>query len=141
MAQFDYKTTKEHGAVAETILSFGKAVLFALGFTLVVFFVFALLLTYTNLSESTIPLIGTMTAVLGMMIAGGVFARTKKNRGYLNGGLTGVFYALLLYVLSILISGGSGSSAYVFVLLAIGLFGGAFGGILGINVLTKPKRH
>ncbi len=141
MKQFEYKTTTEHGILSGTLLSFGKAVLFALGFTLIVFFIFALLLTYTGLPESAIPFIGTITAVLGMMIAGGVFARTKKTRGYLNGGLTGVFYALLLYALSLLISDQPENGTYILVLMAIGLFGGAFGGILGINMFTKPKRH
>ncbi len=141
MKQFEYKQVKERSGVSSVLLTFGKAVLYALGFTLLVFFLFSLLLTYTGLSEGLIPFIGTATAVLSMMLAGGIFARARKTRGYLNGGLTGVFYALVLYLASLLISGEMYGSSYIFVLLAIGLFGGAFGGILGINLFTKPKRY
>ena len=141
MKQFEYKQVKERGAVSSFALTFGKAVLYAVGFTLLVFFLFSLLLTYTALPESTIPYIGTATVVLSMMLAGGIFARARKSRGYLNGGLSGVFYALVLYLVSLLISGELFCSAYIFVLLSIGLFGGAFGGILGINLFTKHKRY
>lgn len=138
---YSEKQMKESGTLRSGLAGFGKAVLMALGFTLVIFFLFALLLTYTNLSEGSIPFIATITVVLSVMLAGIVSAKTGKSRGYLNGALTGVLYVLLLYLVSMLIFGGMYFNTYIPVLLAIGVFGGAVGGIIGINTSVKNKRR
>ncbi|MBR7163438.1 MAG: TIGR04086 family membrane protein [Clostridia bacterium] len=101
----------------------------------------ALLLTYTGLSENAIPFITTVTMVVSVMLAGMVSAKSGRSRGYLNGALTGILYALVLYVISLLVSGSFFCNNYILILLAIGIFGGAFGGILGINMSAKGKRY
>ena len=135
------KTIKDSGSGKTFFSGFGKGLLVALGFTLLVFFLVALLLTYTRLSENAIPFITTVTMAVSVVLAGCFSARQKKTRGLLNGGLTGVCYALLLYLISLLISGSFYLSPYILVLLAIGIFGGAFGGILGVNLTGKRKRY
>ncbi|MBQ2696159.1 MAG: TIGR04086 family membrane protein [Clostridia bacterium] len=135
------KQVKDVGIMKSVLSGFLKAVLAALGFTLVVFFIAALLLTYTGLSEGSIPFITTVTMVLSVMLAGAVSARAGKSRGYLNGALTGILYVLVLYIVSLLVSGSFSCSSYILVLLAIGIFGGAFGGILGVNISAKRKRY
>ena len=47
----------------------------------------------------------------------------------------------LLQIVAMLISGSFQIGPYIFVLLAIGLFGGAIGGILGINLSARRKRY
>ncbi len=136
-----FKQIQDSSGIKIKIPGFGKGILVALGFTFLVFFLAALLLTYTRLTENAIPFISTVTLVVSVMIAGGVSAKAGKNRGFINGGLTGVCYAFLLYFVSLLISGSFFVSGYLLVLLAVGLFGGAFGGILGINLKGKRKRY
>ncbi len=136
-----YKIATEGGAFGAALSGFVKAVLAAVILTLCVFLVAALLLTYTGLSEGAIPFITTVTLVLSVMLAGAISARRGKNRGFINGGLTGILYALVMYVISLLVSGSFHFSGYIPVLLAIGLFGGAAGGILGVNIGTKRKRY
>ena len=136
----EYKQVKETGSFQSAWRGFLKAMLIALGFTLLVFFLCALLLTYTHLPERAIPFIVTVTAVISVVIAGAVAAGTAGRRGYLNGAFMGAAYAFLLYLVSLLVSGDFYFGTYILILLAIGLFGGAFGGILGINLSGKHRR-
>ena len=130
------------GGVCKTVFfGFGKAMLIALGFTLVVFFIAALLLTYTGLSENAIPFITTVTMVISVVLAGLISAKAGKSRGYINGAITGILYALVLYDITLLISGSFFCNAYILIPLAIGIFGGAFGGILGVNMRVGRKRY
>ncbi len=135
------KAVSDGGMWGSVFSGFGKAILFAVGFTLIVFFIAALLLTYTGLSESTIPFITTVTMVISVVLAGMVSAKAGKGRGFLNGAVTGILYALLLYVISLLVSGRFFCNVYILILLAIGIFGGAFGGILGVNMKAGRKRY
>lgn len=135
------KVISETNVVKNVFSGFGKAVLFALGFTLIVFFIAALLLTYTGLSENTIPFITTVTMAISMVLAGFMSAKAGKSRGYLNGGLTGILYALLLYIISMLVSGSFFCNVYILILFAIGITCGAFGGILGVNMRAGRKRY
>ena len=135
------KIVKDSGTRKTFFSGFGKGLLVALGFTFLVFILAALLLTYTRLSEDAIPFITTVTLAFSVILAGCFSAREKKTRGLLNGGLTGVCYAFLLYLVSLLISGDFYLSPYILVLLTIGIFGGAFGGIVGVNVTGKRKRY
>ena len=62
------KQIQETGVAKPVLIGFGKAVLVALVFTLLVFFIAALLLTYTHLSESAIPFITTVTLVVSVVL-------------------------------------------------------------------------
>lgn len=135
-----YQQGKESNLREPVLPGFLKATLVAIGFTAGIFVMSALLLTYTGLPESTIPFIVTVTAVLSVIIAGIKVSKTAKSKGYLNGAAMGIFYVLLLYVMSLIISGKFYFNTYILILLAIGLFGGAVGGILGINVSAKQRR-
>ena len=136
----DYKQTASPGFWGGRFGGFVKAMLIAVGFTVLVFFICALLLTYTGLSESAIPFIVIITAVTSVILAGTVTGKRAGQRGYLNGALTGVAYMALLYVISLLVGGDFYFGTYILILLIIGLFGGAFGGILGINLSLRRRR-
>ncbi len=140
MIRNEYKQVKETGASTGMLPALLKAQGFALALTLLIFFICALLLTYTGLPEGAIPFITTLTVVLSVVIAGAVLAKTVGRRGYLNGSLAGIVYALVLYVLSIVLSGDFHFSPYILILACICLVGGAFGGIIGIN-LSGKRRH
>lgn len=136
----EYKQVKETGALRGTVPGALKALAVSLGLTFIIFLVSALLLTYTKLSEGAIPFITLITVVLSVVTGGGMLAKTAGKRGYLNGALAGILYALVLYGASLCMGGGIHAYPYIFVLLAICLVGGAFGGIMGIN-LTGKRKH
>ncbi len=136
-----YKQVKDTGKGALVRHSFVKAIPVALGITVFIFLISALLLTYTALPEASIPFITILAAVVSTVLAGTVAARGAKSKGYLVGSVAGIGYALLLYLLSFLFAGGLYFNMYILILLVIGLFGGAFGGILGINISVGKKRY
>lgn len=136
MYSSEYKQVKEPGAVRGLL----KALLLAMGLTLLIFLVSSLLLAYTGIPESAVPFITVITVVISVGTAGAVYARAIGRRGYLSGAAAGILYVLVLYLLSLLMAGGFHFSLYIPILAAIGLFGGAFGGIIGINLSGKRKR-
>ena len=62
--------------------------------------IFAMLLTYTSLSENTITPV--VLAIVGLSILLGSYLSTKKinKKGILNGAMVGVIYMLILYIIS-----------------------------------------
>ena len=134
-----YKQAKETDGAKKLLPGFLKALLLAFGLTLLIFFVCSLLLTYTGLAEKSIPFIVIITVVLSTALAGALHAKTTNQKGYLNGALIGIVYVLVLYIISLLTAGRFYFNPYILILLAIGIFSGAFGGILGINLSGKRR--
>ncbi|MBR5156333.1 MAG: TIGR04086 family membrane protein [Clostridia bacterium] len=136
----EYKSVKDTGAVKVSAAAFSKAMLWALGLTSAVLLLAALLLTYTPISETLIPTIAILTAVLSAMSAGVAASRSVKNRGWLTGIFAGILYSIILYIFSSLASDGFHFSGYVIVMSVISMLAGAIGGILGVNMPNKRKR-
>ena len=101
----DYKMVKDTGSFKTGAVNFGKGMLWAFLFTVIVFAFAALLLTYTPVSEKTVPFIVVITAVISMIIAGMISSRSARSKGYLNGAITGVLYVLVLYFISAIVAG------------------------------------
>lgn len=114
-----------------------KSLAVSYGFTFAVFFVFALLITYTSVSDSIIGTVVLITMIFAVMIAGFSSSKGATSRGWLNGATGGLLYVALLYILGALFVTGFDFGKNVIWLLVIGFFAGAFGGIVGINVKKK----
>lgn len=134
----------EYGAVTElksnralSIPSILKSIGISFGFTLVVFFIFALLITYTNFPESAIGTVVLLTTVLSILLAGMVISRRATTKGWLNGAVAGLIYTAILYVIGALSVTGLVFDKQVIIMALIGFFAGAFGGIIGINMRKK----
>lgn len=81
-----------------------KGVGFALIFTFICLIIFSILLTYTSLNENSIN--PTTMVISGISILLGSFIGNIKIRknGMLNGGLVGVIYVFILYLISSLLN-------------------------------------
>ncbi len=119
------------------LVSVLKSLVISFGFTLVVFVVFALLLTFTNLPDSIIGTVVFVTMVVAVMLAGFSAARNATSRGWLNGAVGGLLYVAILYILGAVFVTGFVFDKYVLALLAVGFLSGAVGGIVGINMRKK----
>lgn len=110
-----------------------KGVVSSIIFTMIFLFIFSILLTYTNISESlTTPVIIVITAIsifLGSSIGN---IKIRKN-GLLNGALIGGIYLLVIYCLSGIINHNFTMSTYSIIMIIIGIICGMFGGIIGVN--------
>ncbi len=140
MLSTSFKQVKESNFSILSRSGFLRGLGLALGFTFSVFLISALLLTYTPLPESAIPLISLGTLLVSILLSGAVSAKKVGHHGYLSGALAGCTYCLLLYLASMIIAGEWIFGSYVLILLLIGVFGGAAGGIIGINLSPKKRR-
>lgn len=119
------------------IKSLISGVLIGYAITIIVFIAYAILLTYTSMSEDNIGLIVTITSVLSVLVAGFDAARAQSKSGWLWGLAAGFFYGLLLIILMTVFQGGIISIGRSSSLLILSLAGGGIGGVVGINVRRK----
>lgn len=134
----------EYGAVVDlkssrtlSIPSILKSIGISFGFTLVVFLLFALLITHTSFPESAIGTVVLITTVLSIMLAGIIISRRATTKGWLNGAIAGLIYTSVLYIIGALSVTGLVFDKQVVIMALIGFFAGAFGGIIGINMRKK----
>lgn len=110
-----------------------KGVIISIVSTLIFLFIFSILLTYTNISESFIaPVIIVITAI-SIFIGSSIGNIKLKKNGILNGALVGGIYLLSIYLLSGIISQNFSFSMQSIIIIISGMICGMFGGIIGVN--------
>lgn len=116
-----------------------KGILVSYMITFPIFAVFAYALTYTSFPEKFVSPLVVFGTILSIMTAGAVATRKMKSKGWLNGGVVGLIYMLILYLFSSIVFKNFSIDRYVAVLMIIGLLTGCIGGIIGINFKTKSR--
>ena len=101
--------------------------------TMIALTVFAVLLTYTNLSENIIqPVIITVTGI-SILIGSSIGTRKIRKNGLITGGIIGALYILIIYIISSTMNANFDISLSSAIMIGIGLIGGVLGGIIGVN--------
>ncbi len=101
--------------------------------------VFALAVRLFHVRENALPVVNQGAKVVFLLLGAWMAVRRHPERGWLRGGLTGVLYVLLSFVLFSAIDG-DWSIGWSFLSdLVMGAAVGAIGGILIVN-LTKRKK-
>lgn len=105
-------------------ISIIKGVIISFLVTLILLTIFAALLAYTNLQESTIkPVIITVTGI--SILIGSSFATKKlKKNGLINGAIIGGTYIFILYIISSVLNVSFSINLASLVMIAVGIFGG-----------------
>lgn len=110
-----------------------RGLIVALVVSLILLTLNTFVLYLSPLSEVFVPYLifaGTLISILlGSLYVG---KRTEK-KGWLRGGLTGLFYVIVLIILSFIFSVDFGSGVNILTKLFLGFLFGTLGGILGIN--------
>ena len=112
-----------------------KGVGFSFAFTLICLTIFSALLTYTNLSENLMqPVIISVTGI--SILAGSFFATRKVGKnGIIKGIAVGIFYIILIYLLSSILNNGNFAiNLGSIIMILVGIICGAIGGIMGVNM-------
>jgi len=109
-------------------------VLMAYAITAIVFLGYAILITYTNVSERSLPTVVAITTVLSVMIAGFDAARGAENRGWLWGMVAGLVYVLIMAVIMVVLLPTFSVDMRTVMTCILGIAGGGLGGIFGINM-------
>ena len=111
-----------------------KGLLFSFIITLMSIFVFAIVLTYTNISESVIPIVIICLTFVSILIGSMIGVRKVNKNGMLHGAIIGGTYVILLYFISSLLNTGFALNLYTIFMILAGIFAGIIGGIVGINM-------
>ncbi len=133
--------TVESGGLPLFFTGFLKGAVVALAVTTIVFFVFALLLSYTPLGEDSIRYIVYITEAVGAFLAGITPARKLRRKGILTGSLCGIMYIAIIWVISSLIADGFYFNLHVAIMLITSLLAGALGGIVGVNAKSSDNNR
>ncbi len=121
----------------KNIIRIFKGTAFSIVLSILMLFIYALLLTYTTLSETTImPVVLTITGI-SILVGSMVSTRKIRKNGLINGGLVGLIYIIILYLSSSLCLSGFSLSGNSFIMLAVGALTGIIGGIIGVNLNKK----
>ena len=102
--------------------------------TLILLFVFAILLTYTNIQENLInPVVIVITAI-SILIGSSISTLKIKKNGLINGGLVGIIYILTIYLISSLTGSGFECNINTIIMMVSSVIAGMLGGIIGVNL-------
>lgn len=115
---------------ADVLKSLGLAFLL----TVILLMILAALLTFTPLKEDRIPLINTIIMILSIVIGSISLAFKVEERGWLNGGLIGILYFLILILINFLFIKPFIFDIYTVGKLFICLISGVIGGMIGVNI-------
>lgn len=111
-----------------------KGLIFSFIITLISIFLFAVILTYTNISEKTIPVFITILTFSSILIGTIIGTRNIRKNGMLNGAIIGTGYVILLYLISSILNTGFIFNIYTILMMITGIISGIIGGIIGINI-------
>lgn len=117
----------------KTINNIAKGVGIALLTTFILLLIFAILLTYTKISEKMInPVIIVITAV-SILIGSSIENIKIKKNGLVNGALIGGIYIFTIYLISSILNWRFGLEIQSIIMIVVGMIFGILGGIIGVN--------
>lgn len=125
------KEQKEQMGKNGLCMAKGMAAAFAV--TCILFIGYGIVLTYTDLSEETLPLVSLICTAISAAIAGYDWAACRKRKGLLWGSAAGGTYTALLYLITSLASDRFVLQLSGLMTLAVAMAAGAAGGVLGVS--------
>jgi putative membrane protein (TIGR04086 family) len=121
------------------IVNITKGIMISYIITIPVFAVFAYFLTLVDFAEDYMPAVVIITTLVSIIFAGWSAASNIRDRGWLNGGIIGFVYMLVLFLLSNIVFRDFVINRHVITMFIIGIITGSIGGIFGINLKKQPR--
>lgn len=119
---------------SENIQGIFKGIIVSIVLTLILLLIFATLLTYTGIQENTIKPVIIIISGISVLMGSSISTLKIKKNGMLNGGLVGLIYSLIIYLLSSTAGAGFELNFYSIIMIIICSVLGIIGGIIGINL-------
>lgn len=126
-----------NGLKESPLISLLSGVIIGYAVTAIIFIGYAIVLTYSDITDRNTDLIVTLATLISVIIAGFDTGKNAKYKGWLWGVIAGLLYAIIMVLLGFFISEGYTIDGKTYATLAISLAGGGLGGILGINFREK----
>ena len=118
----------------KNIIRIIKGSVFSILITLILLFIYAILLTSTNIPESTMSVIVITITGISILIGSSISSFKIKKRGIVNGGLVGLIYIITIYLISSIAFIGFSMNITSIVMLIVAIVTGMIGGIIGVNL-------
>ena len=130
------KNTEKNIGMKDLVLNALRGAIIATIFTIAVILIFALILKNGGVAESSIPLINQIIKILGVCIAALFVVLKGQEKFWICGGMSGVMYIVLGYLVFSLIEGAFGAPL---VLLSDALMALIVGAVFSI-IFSQFKR-
>lgn len=111
-----------------------KGIIISILITLILLFLFSIILTYTNIGENVIPAVIIIATVISILIGSSISTIKIKKNGIINGGIIGLVYILGIYLISSIAQMGFGINVYSIIMIILSILAGMIGGIVGVNI-------
>lgn len=121
------------------LLNIVKGSIISILVSLIALLLIAVLLTYTNVSESIIPIIIIVVSALSILAGSFISTMKTNSKGLINGGAVGAIYIVTLYLLSSFTVSGFSLNIKSDIMIVTGILAGMIGGIIGVNLKTERK--
>lgn len=118
---------------SNNIIEIFKGSAIAIVATIILLIIFAAVLTYSNISESTMPTVIIVITALSILIGSQITTTRIKKNGIVNGVLVGIIYIVFLYLISSCVISDFSISNYSIIMMATSVIIGGLGGIIGVN--------
>lgn len=110
-----------------------KGSAFSIIITLIGLLVYSIILSYTSVSESTIPTIVIIITAINILIGSTISTSNIKKNGIINGMFVGLIYIAIIYLLSSIVTGNFLLNITSIIMIITSVLTGALGGIIGVN--------
>ena len=110
-----------------------KGSAFSIIITLIGLLVYSIILSYTSVSESTIPTIVIIITAISILIGSTISTSNIKKNGIINGMFAGLIYIAIIYLLSSIVTGNFLLNITSIIMIITSVLTGALGGIIGVN--------
>jgi len=118
---------------SNSLITILKGTILSIFLTLILLIIFALLLTYTNINENTMPAVIIIVTAISILLGSQITTGKIKRNGILNGIIVGSLYIFILYILSSIITKDFSFSKYSIIMIITSVLIGGIGGIIGVN--------
>ena len=110
-----------------------KGVVISYVFTIVMCLIYAIVLTYTNVQENTIPPVIIVITAISIFIGSTIGNYKIQKNGLLNGALVGLIYIVTIYLISSILNGYFTLNIASVIMIVLSILFGILGGIIAVN--------
>ena len=114
-----------------------KGSIIAFLISIMLLFIFASLLVYTNIQEITIKPVVIIISIISILVGSSLSSIKIKRKGIVNGALVGTIYIMVIYILSSICFVGFELNLESIIMIISSIISGMIGGVIGVNIDSK----
>lgn len=117
----------------KAIKNIAKGVVISLISTVIMLFIFAILLTYTDINENITSTVIVVVTGISILMGSSIGNFKMKKNGLVNGAIIGAIYISTIYMISSILNWRFSLNFQSIIMIIIGMIFGILGGIIGVN--------